>query len=52
MYICDNNESNTDMDDCTMYEILDDVEETTPNVHVVSISMNKISNLYLYDTPM
>ncbi|KMQ89640.1 myb sant-like dna-binding domain-containing protein 3 protein [Lasius niger] len=36
MYICDNNESNTDMDDSTMYKILDDVEETTPNVHVNS----------------
>lgn len=46
MYICDNETDDTD--DCTMqYEILDEVlEETTSDVLAVSISMNKISNLY------
>lgn len=43
MYIGDE----TDTDDCTMqYEVLDEVlKEITPDAYVVSISMNKISNL-------
>lgn len=49
-YIYDSNESNVDTEECTMYEVLDDdLEETgiTHDVHVVSISMNKINIYFL-----